>query len=122
MKAQNFAAVGTGAFRKEQDGDTLAKDVDHLLCDFVGAGAALAIDEDGAAAAREESKDRPVAYFAFGDEDAGHGRGEDRDIEITEVVGDDESLRGAMAAALDFYSEIAKKQRAGPMEPLGALT
>lgn len=89
MEALDAAAVGAGAFGKKQDRDAGLKDGGDLLRDGFGAGAVLAIDEEGSGGTGEEAEEGPAADFNFGDKDAGDGGGADEDIEVTEVVGAD---------------------------------
>jgi hypothetical protein len=99
MKAQDLGAVGTGAFRKEEDRDAGFQHRHHLHSGFLGAAATLAVEEDGPSAARKKAEGGPAANFLLGHKDARSCGRIDQDVEIAEVVGADESLGRTLASA-----------------------
>src|SRR5262249_35900068 len=93
--------------------------------DFVSgvadARAAFAIDEERSAHFCEPSKDRPASYFTFGHE---HGRcdgGDDQNVQVTEVVGDEKAARWDCAGGADVGLEDAEDASGGELQTQGAL-
>jgi hypothetical protein len=121
VEAEHVGAVGAGAFGKEQDGDSGFEEGFHLAGGSFGAGSALAIDKDGASAARKKTEGRPAAHFLLGDEDAGCCGGIDEDVKVAEVIGANQAIRGAWSATLEAHAYAAQDDGAGLMQPLSPL-
>jgi hypothetical protein len=91
FKRENGVTRGACAFGEEHDHDSGLEgglDLPDCMC---GLGTFVALDEQGARAAGEPAEERPTFHFVLGDEDARGEGGEEQNIEVAEVVGDDES-------------------------------
>src|SRR5579872_4830362 len=103
MESKDFFAVGAGALGKQKDWNAGLEHGCHLSGRPLGAGATLAVEEDGCARAGKEAEGRPAADFLLGHEDAGSGGCIDQNVEVAEVVGTDKALGGTLAAAFQIY-------------------
>jgi len=113
-------AVGAGAFGEEQDGDGATQALGDLFGGGFGAGAAGAVDKEGAAGSGQGAEEWPAADLNLGDEVDGQGCREDEDVEIAEVIGDEESTLRARAFDGEADVEQAHDKDAGFVLPQGA--
>ena len=74
---------------------------------LIGGAARLAVDEDRALQARQRSEERPARHFGLGDEADRDQSGEDLDIDIGAVIGDEQRRAGLLRrpAQDDFEAE-----------------
>ncbi len=120
VEGQECAAIGGGAFRKEDDWDAGIRGGLEAGARALSGAAASTLDEDGARHDGEPTDDGPLADFRLGDEDAGLDGGKDDDIEVAGVVGDEGSVRWERAVHRDGKAEAAEGGGAEAMEPVGA--
>ena len=99
LKAQHAGTICAGALGKQQNGNSGFKGSRDFLTRLVCTGAASAVDENGSPTASQEAEDRPAADLALGYERAGQHRSVYQDVEVTEVVRADQTLRGPSAPA-----------------------
>jgi hypothetical protein len=122
MKADDFASICAGAFRKEQDRHGLGQPVAHAIGDLPGADPADPIHKDRATKPRQPAKTRPCSNLMLGDKGRRHCRAADGNVQVAQVIGYDErSARGQLA--LDAIANAYRGQHnpAAKMHPLRPL-
>ena len=91
FEGKNRGAIGTRSFGKQDDerivGNSFADAIDRSS----SGDSAMTIDEDGSSGVRQPAKQRPDRDLSFCYENAPADRAEDKDVDITEMIANEET-------------------------------
>ncbi len=115
---QHSTPVRGRSLGKEDDGKVGVKGSFDPSPGLQGRAAVSARHEDGPGHLRHPAQHRVGGQLGLRDEDAGVKRGEDHDVQIPQVVGDDSAMLGKASDERNLDSQAMQGIGSKPMQPL----